>query len=101
MCSYACVLSCFSVSNSATPWTVALQAPLSMGFSRQEYWSGLPYPPPEDLPKLGIKPRSPALQTDSSLSEPPEKPRLSIEKQRHHFVTKVKAMAFPSSHVWM
>ena len=42
-----------------TPWTVALQAPLSMGFSRQEYWSGLPFPPSGDLPDSGIKPRSP------------------------------------------
>ena len=47
------------------PWTVALQAPLSMGFSRQEYWSGLPFPSPGDLPDPGIKPVSPALQTDS------------------------------------
>ena len=45
----------------ATPWTVAYYAPLSMGFSRQEYWSGLPFPSPEDLPDPGIKPRSPAL----------------------------------------
>ena len=44
------------VSDSATPWTVAHQAPLSMGFSRQEYWSGLPYSPPEDLPDPGIEP---------------------------------------------
>ena len=43
----------------ATPWTVALQAPLSMQFSRQEYWSGLPFPPPGDLPNPGIKPVSP------------------------------------------
>ena len=48
-----------------TPWTVAGQAPLSMGFSRQEYWSGLPLPFPGDLPNPGIKPRSPALQADS------------------------------------
>ena len=47
------------------PWTVARQAPLSMGFSRQEYWSGLPCPPPGDLPNLGIKTASPALQADS------------------------------------
>ena len=47
----------------ATPWTVAYQAPLSMGFSRQEYWSGLPFPSPGDLPDPGIEPRSPALQT--------------------------------------
>ena len=44
------------MSNSVTPWTVDCQAPLSMGFSRQEYWSGLPCPPPEDLPNPGIKP---------------------------------------------
>ena len=57
------------VSNSATPRTVARQAPLSVGFSRQEYWSGLPVPSPEDLPDPGIKPRSPALQADSLPSE--------------------------------
>ena len=49
----------------ATPWTAALQAPLSMGFSRQEYWSGLPFLSPGDLPDPGIEPRSPALQADS------------------------------------
>ena len=49
----------------ATPWTVACQATLSMGFSRQEYWSGLPFPSPGDLPDLGIEPGSPALQADS------------------------------------
>ena len=57
-----------------TPWTVACQAPLSMGFSRQEYWSGLPFPSPEDLPNPGIKPGSPALQADALSSEPPGKP---------------------------
>ena len=55
----------------ATPWTVAYQAPLSMGFSSQEYWSGLPFPSPGDLPNPGIKARSPALQADALLSEPP------------------------------
>ena len=54
-------------------WTVARQAPLSMGFSRQEYWSGLPCPHPGDLPNLGIEPRSPTLQAISLLSEPPKK----------------------------
>ena len=49
----------------ATPWTVAHQAPLSMEFSRQEYWSGLPFPSPGDLPDAGIEPRSPALWADS------------------------------------
>ena len=55
----------------ATPWTVARQAPLSMGFSRQEYWSGLPFPSPGDLPNPGIKPGSPAWQADALSSEPP------------------------------
>jgi len=49
----------------ATPWTVAHQAPLSMGYSRQEDWSGLPFPPPRDLPNPGTKPKSPALRADS------------------------------------
>ena len=53
----------------ATPWTVAYQAPPSMEFSRQEYWSRLPFPSPEDLPDPGIKPRSPALQAEALLSE--------------------------------
>ena len=58
-----CVLSCFShVQLFATPWTVAHLAPLSVGFSRQEHWSGLLYPSPGDLPHPGIKPRFPALQ---------------------------------------
>ena len=55
-------------------WTVTCQVPLSMEFSRHEYWSGLPRPPPGDLPDPGIKPGSPALQADSLLSEPPGKP---------------------------
>ena len=58
----------------ATPWTVAYQAPPTMGFSRQEYWSGLPFPSPGDLPDPGIKPRSPTLQADALISEPPGKP---------------------------
>ena len=52
-----------------TPWTVACQAPLSVGFPIQEYWSGLPFPSPGDLPDPGIKPRSPALQAHSSPTE--------------------------------
>jgi len=61
---YPYVLSCSVMSDSATPWTIACQAPLSMRFSRQEHWSGLPCSPPGDLPNPGIKPtslRSPAL----------------------------------------
>ena len=57
----------------ATPWTVAYQASPSMGFSRREYWSGLPFPSPGDLPDPGIEPRSPALQADALQSEPPGK----------------------------
>ena len=56
------------------PWTVAHQAPPSMGFSRQEYWSGLPFPSPGDLPDPGIEPRSPTLQADALTSAPPGKP---------------------------
>ena len=54
----------------ATPWTVAYQAPPSVGFSRQEYWSGFPFPSSGDLPDPGIEPRSPALQADALPSEP-------------------------------
>ena len=57
----------------ATSWTAAHQAPLSLEFSRQEYWSGLPFLPPGDLPDSGIKPTSPALQADSLPIEPPGK----------------------------
>ena len=69
----ASVLSCFSrVLPFVTPWTLVHQAPLSMGFSRQEYWSGLPFPSPGDRPHPRIKPGSPALQAESWLSsEPP------------------------------
>ena len=58
----------------ATAWTIARQAPLSMEFSRQEYWRGLPFLSPGDLPKPGIEPGSPALQADSLPSESPGKP---------------------------
>ena len=59
-----------------TPWTVAYQAPHSMGFSRQEYWSGLPFPSPGDLPDPGIELGSPTLQADALTSEPPGKPMI-------------------------
>ena len=58
-----------SCSTLATPWTVAYQVPPSMGFSRQEYWSGLPFPSPGDRPNPGIEPESPALQADSLPTE--------------------------------
>ena len=58
----------------ATPWTVAYQAPPSMGLSRQDYWSGLPFPSPGDLPDPGIEPGSPTLEAAALTSEPPGKP---------------------------
>ena len=62
-----------------TPWTVTHQTPLSMGFSRQEYWSELLFPSPGDLPDSGTEPKSPALQEDSIQTEPPGKSFLSVE----------------------
>ena len=64
-----------------SPWTVAYQAPLSMAFSRQEYWSGLPFPPPEDLPDPGIEPMSPVTPAQGGtffITVPPGKPQLQI-----------------------
>ena len=66
-----------------TPWTVAHQAPLSMEFSRQEYWSGLPFPSLGDLPDPGMEPRSPALQADSLLSKPPGTPHVNQNDSQH------------------
>ena len=66
----------------ATPWTTAHQAPLYMEFSRQEYWSGLPFPSPGDLLDPGIKPGSPTLQTDALPSEPPGKHRYLTYAQK-------------------
>ena len=63
----------------ATPWTVAYQAPPSMGFSRQEYWSGLSFPSPGDLPNPGIKPGSPALEAEALTSESPGKPYIYMQ----------------------
>ena len=67
------------LSGSAAPWTVARQPPLAMGFPGQEYWSGLPFPPPGDLPDPGTEPGSVALQADSLPSEPPGKPYIPIK----------------------
>ena len=63
-----------------TPWTVAYQAPPTMGFSRQEYWSGLPFPSPGDLPNPGIEPGSPTLEADALTSEPPSLERFKNPK---------------------
>ena len=69
-----CVSHLFVSDSFVTPWTIAHQAPLSVGFLWQEYWNGLPRPSPGDLPNLGIKPRSSALQAESLPSEPPGNP---------------------------
>ena len=68
------VLDALSCPTLCDPWTVARQAPLSMGFSRQEYWGGLPFPSSEDLPGPGIEPWSPALQAGSLPTKPRGKP---------------------------
>ena len=68
-----------------TPWTVAHQAPPSMEFSRQEYWSGLPFPSSGNLPDLGIESGSPALQADTLLSEPPGNPNGSYVLLHYYF----------------
>ena len=71
-----------------TLWTVAHQAPLSMEFSSQEYWSGLPFPSPGDLPNPGIKPKSPALQEDSVLPESPGKPYLNVISRKRGYTSR-------------
>ena len=77
----------------ATPWTVACQAPLSMEFSRQKYWSALPFPSPGDLPNPGIEPRSPVLQADSLPSKPASPIKYGERNQNNrtkcHFVFKL------------
>ena len=69
----------------ATSWTVAHQAPLSMEFSRQEYWSGLPFPSPGDLPNPGIEPKSPTLQADALPSEPHGKPQNLVGEREMNY----------------
>ena len=66
----------------ATPWTAACQAPMSIGFFRQEYWNGLPFPSPADILNPGIEPLSPALQADSLATESPWKPK-ALENSFH------------------
>ena len=110
-CVHACVLSHFGcVQLFATPWTVALQALLSTGFSRQEYCSGFPCPSPGDLPDPGTEcesPASPALQPDFlplSHGGSTDQPRQHIKKQRHYFAEEgpsSQSYGFSSGHVWM
>ena len=78
VCVCVCVQSFSQVRLFVIPWTIACQAPMSMEFSRQECWSGLPFPPPGDLPTPGIEPTSPALQADSLLLSHQESPYIDI-----------------------
>ena len=75
---HASVCTLSQICLSVTPWTVARQAPLSMGFSAQEYWSRLPFPPPGDLPDSGIEPACPALAEGFLTTEPPGEPKAAI-----------------------
>ena len=98
-----CVCVCVCVIHSVVPdfvisWTVPCQAPLSMGFSRQEYWKGLPFPSSRDLPDPGIRPGSPELQTDSLPSEPPEKPLKDMSDQISHSVVSDSLQPHESQH---
>ena len=86
------------MSNSATPWTVAHQAPPSMEFSRLEYWNGLPFPSPGDLPDPGIEPRSPSLQADALPSKLPGYPQNTIVYNLYKLkVSRYKRCLFSSS----
>ena len=76
----------------ATPWTVAYKAPPSMGNSRQEYWSGLPFPSPGDLPDPGIEPGSPTLQADALGSDPPGKPNIHIRHPKKTVLIDTKVL---------
>ena len=69
---------------------ITCQSPLSMGFSRQEYWNGLPFPSPRDLPDPGFKPRSPALQVDSLPTEPQAKPSIFLAKGKLNSLSQKK-----------
>ena len=74
----------------AAPWTVAHQAPLSMGFSRPEYWNGLPFPSPGDLPDPGIEPRSPTLQANTLTSESPGKSKKNSKGKSRNILKHMK-----------
>ena len=94
----------------ATPWTVAYQVPPSMEFFKQEYWSGLPFPSPRDLPDPAIKPRSPELQADALPPEPPGKPGSPVKSQLpfpvfilyliSSTVSSLRAAVTPPARVW-
>ena len=76
----------------STPSTAAHQAPPSMGFSRQEYWSRLPFPSQGDLPNPGVEPRSPTLEADTLTSEPPGKPAQRLKRLPPMWETQVRSL---------
>ena len=86
------IVYCVSCSTISDSQTLAHQSSLSMGFSRQEYWSGLPCPPPGNLPNPGVESRSPALQADSLLSEPLGKPPITGKVNLSYLIKGVSAM---------
>ena len=92
--------SCWVVSNSLQPWTIALQAPLSMGFSRQAYWSALPFPSPGDLPDPELELGSPALQADSLPLSHQGSPGLPIKTLLWLLPTPVRSTRCSSSASW-
>ena len=100
MCIHVCLITSVLSDSFLTLWTVAHQAPLSMGFSRQEYWSGLPFPSPGNLPNPGMEPVSPvtsALQTDSLPAEPLGKPqtRVSVQFSSVQSLSRVRLFVTP------
>ena len=82
----------------ATPWTVACQAPLSVGFSKQEYWSGLPFPSPGDVPDPGIEPGSPALQANSLPTELWGKPLYPLDVSNSNHLLQAVTANYVSRH---
>ena len=92
-CMRAQLLSCVQLI--VTPWTTACQSPLPKGLSRQEYWSGLPFPPPEGLPDSGTEPASLALTDGFFNVEPPGKPRYSVQFSSVQLLSRVRLFATP------
>ena len=96
-CSKIKVMSLSCVQLFATPWTITYQTPLFMGFSKQEYWNGFPFPSPGDFPDPGLKPRSPALQADALPSEPPGKPKnvqTTVQLHSFHILARLCSKSF-------
>ena len=91
---FCCLVAQLCLTIFAAPWTIACQAPLCMGFPRQEYWSGLPFPSPGDLPDPGIESRSPTLLEDSLLSESLGKPGVLVPEFMKFPLKKVQIMSF-------